>query len=174
VHTAFVTSLAFSPRAALLAVAGAHGVVQLWSVADAPRLVRSLAGLRSFNGRAETVATVAFSPDGELVAAGDVNDTSENVSYRFGSVSVWDVSTGRRLWRVRNKGGWVHTVAFSPNGKLIAAAQDLGGTRIYDAKTGRLERSLHLYGGAQAEVVYSTLAFAPNGTLATGTWNGVV
>jgi WD40 repeat protein len=174
VHAAFVTSLAFSPRAALLAVAGAHGVVQLWNVADSPRLVRSLAGLRSINGKPETVATVAFSPDGRLVAAGDVNDTSKNVPYRFGSVGVWDVSTGRRLWRARNKGGWVHTVAFSPNGKLLAAAQDFGGTRIYDAKTGRLERSLHLYGGAQAEGVYETLAFAPNGTLATGTWNGVV
>src|SRR5262249_15818677 len=75
VHAAFVTSLAFSPRAALLAVAGAHGVVQLWNVADSPRLVRSLAGLRSINGKPETVATVAFSPDGRLVASGDVNDT---------------------------------------------------------------------------------------------------
>ena len=174
VRTPFVTSLAFSPRAALLAVAGAHGVVQLWSVAGSPHLVRTLAGLRSFNGKPETVAAVAFSPDGERVAAGDVNDTSGNASYRFGSVSVWDVSTGRRLWRVRNKGGWVHTVAFSPNGKLLAAAQDFGGTRIYDATTGRLERSLHLYGGAQAEGVYSTLAFAPNGTLATGTVNGIL
>src|SRR5262249_56578508 len=47
-------------------------------------------------------------------------------------------------------------------------------TRIYDATTGRRERSLHLYGGRQAEGVYSTLAFAPNGTLATGTVYGIL
>jgi WD40 repeat protein len=68
----------------------------------------------------------------------------------------------------------VHTVAFSPRGDLLAAAQEAGGARIFDPHTGRLERALRLYGGAQADWVYDTLAFAPNGTLATGTWNGIL
>jgi len=174
VHTPFVTSLAFSPHDPLIAVTGPDGVVQLWNIGEAPHLVRKLPGLRSLNGSPETVSTVAFSPDGRLVAAGDVNHTSGSTPYRFGSVAVWDADSGRLLWRVRNRLGWVHTVAFSPDGKLVAAAQEAGGARLFDSRTGRLVRSLPLYGGEGTKWLYSTLAFAADGTLATGTWNGVL
>ena len=45
-----VTSLAFAPRARLLAVTGEDGLVELWNVAGRPRLQRRLTGVQSING----------------------------------------------------------------------------------------------------------------------------
>jgi WD40 repeat protein/DNA-binding SARP family transcriptional activator len=175
VRTSSVTWLAFAPKAPVLAVTGAEGLVQLWNVAGRPRLQRTLAGVHSINGSPETISTAAFSPDGRLLAVGDVNHTPGATPYRFGTVAVWNVRTGRLLWRVRNRHGWVHTVAFSPSGQLLAAAQEDGVVRIYDPSTGRLLRSLTLYGGTAANALLpDTLAFAPTGLLATGTWAGIL
>jgi WD40 repeat protein/DNA-binding SARP family transcriptional activator len=175
VRTSMVTSLAFAPTAPVLAVTGANGVVQLWNVAGRPRLQRRLTGVRSINGSPETIATAAFSPDGRLLAVGDVNYTPGATPYRFGTVAVWNVRTGRLLWRVRSRHGWVHAVAFSPSGQLLAAAQEDGVVRIYDPSTGRLLRALTLYGGPAANAgLGDTVAFAPTGLLATGTWAGIL
>jgi len=175
VRTSSVTWLAFAPRAPVLAVTGADGLVQLWSVAGRPRLQRTLAGVQSINGSPETISTAAFSPDGRLLAVGDVNHTPGTTPYRFGTVAVWNVHTGRLLWRVRSRHGWVHAVAFSPTGRLLAAAQEDGVVRIYDPSMGRLLRSLALYGGPATNAGFDdTLAFSPTGLLATGTWAGIL
>ena len=154
-----------------LAVTGDSGHVQLWDVNGPPRFVRALHGLRSINKQPEAVTTTAFSPDGHLVAAGDINHTPGYTPYRFGSVAVWDTS-GRRLWMTTNR-GWISTVAFSPDGTSIAAAREDGAVLVYDARTGRLERTLRTEGATG--LTFQTAAFAPDGrTLATGSWAGIM
>jgi len=154
-----------------LAVTGDSGHVQLWDVKGRPRLVRALRGLRSINKQPEAVTTTAFSPDGHLVAAGDINHTPGYTPYRFGSVAVWDTS-GRRLWMTTSH-GWITTVVFSPDGKSIAAAREDGAVLVYDARTGRLERTLRTEGATG--FTFETAAFSPDGTmLATGTQAGIV
>jgi WD40 repeat protein len=165
-----VIGLAWSSRGEL-AVTGDSGRVQLWDVNGPPRLVRALKGLRSINGQPEAVTTTAFSPDGRLVAAGDINHTPGYTPYHLGSVAVWDTS-GRRLWNT-TKRGWASTVVFSPDGTSIAAARDDGVVDVYDARSGHLERTLHAEGATG--LTFQTAAFAPDGrTLATGSWAGIV
>ena len=163
--------MAWSSRG-LLAVTGNGGSVQLWEVGAQPQLVRRLRGLRSVNGEAEGVSAVAFSPDGRLIAAGDVNHTPGNTPWRYGSVAVWDVDSGKLLWKRTTRHGWVTAVPFSPDGKTIAAAREDGVVLLHDATTGRVARILHLQGGGNLSLV--TAAFAPDGMLATGTWAGIV
>jgi WD40 repeat protein len=52
----------------------------------------------------------------------------------------------------------------------VAAADESGTVVLYAARTGRVERTLHPKGITG----FAAAAYAPNGTLATGTWSGIV
>jgi WD40 repeat protein len=119
------------------------------------------------NKQPEAVISIAFSPDGRLLAAGDVNHTSGNAP--LGTVAVWDVRSGRLLWKKTGTAGTIGTVAFAPDGKTLAAGDATGAIRLLDPRTGRAMRAVHLLGGGEEVAV-----FAPDGTLATGNGAGIV
>jgi WD40 repeat protein len=73
------------------------------------------------------VASLAFSPDGRTLAAGD----------NGGQVTLWDVASGRRL-RLEALGFRVGEVAFSRGEKTRAVGDDLGMIRLWPWR--RLER----------------------------------
>jgi WD40 repeat protein/class 3 adenylate cyclase len=156
-------------RTSKLVLVGDNGRVEIWDVQGRPRFERTLKGLGSINKQPEAVTTAAFSPDGSLVAAGDINHTPGMTPYRFGTIAVWNVGTGKLLWKARTKEGWTSTVAFSPDGKTVLAGRENGVVTLYDARTARVKRKLHLRGGGP-----ETATFAPDGTLATGNWAGIV
>ena len=116
--------------------------------------------IATLEGHTEEVASVAFSPDGTLLASGSWNDT----------VKLWDVSTERQIATLPSKQPTL--VAFSPDGKTLAV-----GTRyfyntveLWDVAT--QERIATL---GHRTVVFYTVSFSPDGkTLAVGTWDHTV
>jgi WD40 repeat protein len=154
-----------------LAIAGLQGRMQLWSVGPQPRLVRSLVALRSVTKLPEAVNAVAFSPDGKLVGAVATNQ-SEGPNPGVGLAGVWQTSSGRLLWRRVHRQGPADALAFARDGKRLALGFEVGRNggvdQLVDPATGRVERRIRPIGASQS------LAFSPDGTLATGAWSGIV
>ncbi|XQQ07276.1 MAG: NB-ARC domain-containing protein [Leptolyngbya sp. IPPAS B-1204] len=99
------------------------------------------------------VLAVAFSPDGQLLATGDVNH----------EVRIWQVVEGKPLLSCRIHEGWIWSVAFSPDGKWLASSANRA-VHLWDVQTGTCVRTLRGY----SDRVFS-VAFSPDGQLlATG------
>jgi WD40 repeat protein/DNA-binding SARP family transcriptional activator len=166
------TAIAWSPTAPELAVAGHNGTVELWNVADRPRLVSTFVGLGPRVGLPEAIQAVAFSPDGHLLAGTDISHTS-GPRPPNGYLAMWRVGTGALLRLPRELGSAGDSVAFSRSGRTLAVGLDAGPVLLLDVASGKLLRTLRPIGSGE-QLGTIALAFAPQGTLATGSWSGVV
>ncbi|HTU98382.1 MAG TPA: BTAD domain-containing putative transcriptional regulator, partial [Solirubrobacteraceae bacterium] len=171
-----VTALAWSPTAPVVAVAGHSGFVQLWNVGGTPRVAQTLLGLHAVLGRPEAIQALAFSPDGSLLAASDRNETHPTPdlpALPAAFLATWRTTTGSLVGApqelaVGAGSGRSDQLAFSPDGTLLAAGVPDGRVLVLDTATGATTQTLNPPSGA------TSLAFAPNGTLATGTAAGTV
>jgi WD40 repeat protein len=78
------------------------------------------------------VFSVAYSPDGKLLAAGAWD----------GSFRVWDTVSGKELWRVQEQNGPVHAVDFAPDRKTLACSGKAATITIREVATGKEVRRL--------------------------------
>ena len=112
----------------------------------------------TFTVSSGAVFSVAFSPDGKMLATGDDHGTV-----------LWDLATGRQIRSFSASFGAVNSVAFSPDGKMLATGDDHG-TVLWDLATGR---QIHSFPTGSAAVV--STAFTPDGKmLAIGLFSGTV
>jgi WD40 repeat protein/DNA-binding SARP family transcriptional activator len=169
-----ITAIAWG-RSGLLAVTGRNGTVDLWSTSGRPVLVRKLTGLGRFHGQSEVIESVAFSPDGRLVAAGDVIHTgllTFGSTTQLGSIAVWDARSGGLVWTSTSTEGSFDALAFSPDGKTLAAAIDDGVVHLFDLRTRRVVWTVYPLGNGPLN--FDTVAYSPQGLLATGSYAGIV
>jgi len=105
-------------------------------------------------GHADRVSTVAFSPDGRMLASGSDDNT----------IKLWDVATGQELRTLTGHARQVSSVAFSSDGRTLASGSADKTIKLWDAATGQELRTL---AGHADEV--DSVAFSPDGrTLASG------
>jgi WD40 repeat protein len=126
-------ALAFSPDGKVLACGGEMGSLVLWDAATG-------AELWSLPAPEVRLAQVAFSPDGTLLATGGDNNGAV--------VRIWKAATGQLLFTSHTPGAWkAWCVAFSPDGKTLAAGLESGEVRLWDVATGRERCRLGGHGG---------------------------
>ncbi|KAG8933857.1 hypothetical protein FRC01_006703 [Tulasnella sp. 417] len=120
-----VRAIAFAPDDGLMACGfdGGFdgGIIELLDAKTGALIVEPL------RGHKELVQSVAFSPDGKLLASGSWDK----------SIRLWDAKTGAPIGEpLRGHDSSVHSVAFSPDGKLLASGSWDKSIRLWDAKTG--------------------------------------
>jgi WD40 repeat protein len=114
--------------------------------------------LRSLEGHGSSLACVAYSPDGRLLASA----SSE------GKVHLWDAVAGKHILSF-----WCHSkattsLAFSPDGKRLATASSDETVRVWEVPGGR--RTLILKGHTKG---VTGVAFSPDGRrLASASYDG--
>ena len=146
--------LAFSPDGKRLAVASGEAI----KLYDPDTGKEAL----SLTGHTWPVHSVVFSLDGKLLASGAGGSRDGR---RRGDVRVWDAAAGG----VRHDLSWwedgdVQAVAFSPDGKWLAAG-GMKGLRVWDAATGKLQKEV------ETDAAVLALAYGPDGgTLAAGSF----
>lgn len=131
------------------------------------REIRTLAATDCFdnpgpagNGIDCWLISIAYSPDGRLIATG-------HADYK---VRLWDASDGRLHATLQGHSGRVRSVSFSPDGRVLASGSEDQTVRLWDAATSQLSSTLVGHGS-----LVSSVSFSPDGrALASGSWDNTV
>ncbi|GAB4038376.1 WD40 repeat domain-containing protein [Spirosoma gilvum] len=111
-------------------------------------------------GHFGSVTTVAISPNGKYVLSG----AWDNV------LIIWELTTGRVLWRMEGHSDVVTEVVFSPDGRYILSGSWDNTLILWEVSTGTVVRRLE---GHTDRV--NSVAFSPDGGYAvSGSWDKTV
>ena len=170
--------IVFSPDGKMLAGTGINtvdrkraGVVKFYDV-ETGRLINTLTATQpttKWNDSSKRVSSIAFSPNGQLLASGSADD---------GTIKLWDVETGQNIVTFSEKSepnSSMLCVAFSPDGAKLAVGS-AAGLKLLEVTTGEhIYTRQHIdFGKLDFPAHIFSVAFSPDGTkLASSSWASI-
>ncbi|KAB8237118.1 uncharacterized protein BDW43DRAFT_297519 [Aspergillus alliaceus] len=111
-----------------------------------PKVEKTWSGeLQTLEGHSGLVRSVAFSPNGQLLASGSYDDT----------IKLWDPSTGDLHQTIEGHSHWVQSVTFSSDSQLLASSSWDNTIKLWDPSTGELHLTLEGHSGEVNMVAFS-------------------
>jgi WD40 repeat protein/uncharacterized caspase-like protein len=159
------------------------------NIADMNAMITNVLGTMTAGTMGKTVTSIAFSPDGRVLATGGVESKSNfdmgtlmNTANQknskgkktndpedllkdikienIGQVLFWDTATGQQVGAIKGHGKGVTEVVFSRDGKLLASSGTDNTIKIWDVAT---KRELRTLVGHTANI--ESMDFSPDGRL---------
>lgn len=165
-HRGQIKTVVFSPDGRTLAAFGMYdNTIQLWNVSTGEEKFK-------LNGHAEKIFSLVFSPDGTKIA------TTEALTREEYAIRLWDAKTGENITTFANivnaRSGRqlpVMTVAFSPDGKVVASLDLSTDIQLWDLETKKHKSTLKvnvmdIYGSYDGKM---DIAFSPDGNTLVST-----
>ncbi|MBU7583001.1 MAG: serine/threonine protein kinase [Nostoc sp. TH1S01] len=157
---------------------------------------------KTFRGHASDVNSVAFAPNGQILASGSDDQT----------IKLWNLATGTEISTLKGHLKWIWAIAFHPDGKILASGSADQTIKLWNLATteeirtftghtagvaavafspdgkilasGSLDKTIKLWNLATGKLIrtltghsqaVATIAFSPDGkTLASGSWDKTI
>lgn len=150
-----------------LATGTREGRIRLWETTTGKRNkdLNGHAKVKPSNKVDMSILTLAFSPDGKIVASGCIDNT----------VQLWDTEIGVKLATLLGHKGWVTALAFSADGKTLASGDANKAIKLWDVDTHKERATLLGHKNTICALTFMPdAAPAYSGCLASGSNDGTI
>ncbi len=155
-----VMAAAYTPDGATVLAGSFDGKVYTWDAATG-------AARATLEGLKVPLTALALSPDGKTVAAGGGRPAIKRSQWAAGEVMLWDLATGQGRALLRGYSHGVRSLAFRPDGAVVAAGCSNARVLTWDGATGKAGPVLST--GHRQSGWIQALAYSPDGrSLALG------
>ncbi len=102
--------------------------------------------IRSLSNQKKPINSVAFSPDGKIIAGGSTD----------GNVKLWETDSGKQIRSLIRHPYPIISVAFSPDGNILSAGSDSGSIALWDMNYKEKIRTLGEHEGKVWSIIFSS------------------